>query len=111
MPLADFMRRFPAVDIPFPEAVVTTNVLRSDDGLAVFFTFHRDLNLPPHSHKGQWGIVLKGRVTLTIEGETRDCGPGESYAIPSGAIHSARIEAGTVVLDVFEEPDRYPLKT
>ncbi|MCW3781107.1 cupin domain-containing protein [Defluviimonas salinarum] len=110
MPLADFMRRFPAVDIPFPEEVITTNVLRSDDGLAVFFTFHENLDLPAHSHGGQWGTVLQGEIELTVEGETRRYRPGETYTIPSGALHSARIAAGTVVLDVFEEPDRYPLR-
>ena len=46
MPLPDFIRAFPAADIPFPAEVVSTNALRSDAGLAVFFTFHRDMDLP-----------------------------------------------------------------
>ncbi len=110
MPIADFMRRFPSIDLPVSDDIVSTYVIRSDDGLAVFFTFHTDFDLPAHAHKGQWGTVIKGRIDLTIEGHTRTYRPGETYEIPSGAVHSARIAAGTVVLDVFEEPDRYPLR-
>lgn len=110
MPIAEFMRNLPAIDIPFPDDVVSTNVIRSDHGLAVFFTFHTAVDLPAHSHKAQWGTVLQGEIELTIEGDTRTYRPGETYSIPSGATHSARITAGTVALDVFEEPDRYPLR-
>ncbi|MGB3312847.1 MAG: cupin domain-containing protein [Albidovulum sp.] len=110
MPIADFMRAFPSIDIPVPDDIVTTNVIRSEAGLAVFFTFHKDFDLPAHAHKGQWGTVLKGEIALTIDGTTSTFRTGESYSIPSGAVHSARIAAGTVVLDVFEEPDRYPLR-
>ncbi len=110
MPIAEFIRAFPAIDIPFPDDVVTTNVMRSDDGLAVFFTFHKDIDLPPHSHKGQWGTVLQGEIELTIGDDTRVYRPGQTYSIPAGAVHSARIPAGAVVLDVFEEADRYPLR-
>ncbi|OYX41086.1 MAG: cupin [Rhodobacterales bacterium 32-67-9] len=108
--LPDFIRGFPAIDLPVPDDAVTTNVLRSDHGLAVFFTFHKDVDLPAHAHKGQWGTVLKGSVELTIGGETRTYVPGETYTIPSGTLHAARIPAGTVVLDVFEEPDRYRVR-
>lgn len=110
MPLPDFIRTFPAIDLPLPDDVVRTNVLRSDAGLAVFFTFLKDVDLPAHSHKGQWGTVVEGSIELTMDGKTRTCRPGETYFIPSGTVHAVRIPAGTVALDVFEEPDRYPLR-
>ena len=110
MPLPDFIRAFPAIDLPFPDDVVRTNVLRSDAGLAVFFTFLKDVDLPAHAHKGQWGTVLEGSIELTMDGRTRSYHPGESYSIPSGTQHAVRIPAGTVVLDIFEEPDRYKLR-
>lgn len=110
MPLPDFLRAFPVLDLPFAEDIVTANAIRSDAGLVVFFTFHQDMDLPPHSHGAQWGSVLEGRIEFTIGGVTRHYGPGESYDIPAGVVHSARIPAGTVAVDVFEEPDRYPLR-
>lgn len=110
MPLPDFIRAMPAVEIPFPDEVVSTNALRSDAGLAVFFTFHRDMDLPFHSHKAQWGTVIEGEIEFTIGGETRIYRAGDRYDIPSGTVHGAKIRAGTIALDIFEEADRYPLK-
>lgn len=110
MRLPDFIRAMPALDIPFPEEAVTTRALRSEAGLMVFFTFHQDVTLPAHSHKGQWGTVLEGELELTIDGEARIYRPGEAYSIPSGKVHAVKIKSGTVALDLFEEPDRYPLR-
>lgn len=110
MAFADFFSAFDALDIPFPDEVVTTRAIRSDHGLAVFFTFHQDARLPPHSHGGQWGTVVAGSVILTIDGITRRYGPGESYDIPAGTVHAVEVSAGTRAIDVFEEPDRYPLR-
>ena len=106
----DFIRAFPALDVPFSEDVVRTHAIRSDAGLVVFFEFLEDFDLPAHAHKGQWGTVMAGEIELTIGGETRSYRPGDSYNIPAGVGHSARVRAGTRVVDAFEEPDRYPIR-
>ena len=109
MRFPDFMAHFPALDLPFPDDVVQSAAIRSDAGLVVFFTFLKDMDLPPHAHKAQWGTVVEGEIEFTIGGETRTYRPGDSYAIPEGVTHSARIKAGTRAVDVFEEADRYAL--
>lgn len=109
MPLPDFILGFPSLELPFPADVVTTRAVRSDRGLVVFFMFKQAMDLPPHAHKGQWGTVIEGSIEFTIGGNTRTYQPGDSYSIPAGVVHSAHIPAGTVVIDVFEEPDRYPI--
>ncbi|MEE4120248.1 MAG: cupin domain-containing protein [Paracoccaceae bacterium] len=85
--------------------------MQTGQGLAVFFTFHEDVELPAHSHGAQWGTVLAGQVALTRDGEERVFHPGENYMIAAGVVHSARVAAGSVVLDVFEEADRYAIRT
>lgn len=110
MILPDFIRNQPQLDIPFPEDVVQAFAIRAETGMAVFFVFHQSVELPPHSHKGQWGTVIAGSIELTIGDVTRTYGPGETYDIPSGVEHGARVPAGTTAIDVFEEPDRYPLR-
>lgn len=111
MPFPDFIMGFPAIDVPFPEDVVQTRAIRSDAGLCVFFTFLKEMELPPHSHGAQWGTVVEGEITFTIGGETKTYGPGDSYSIPADVEHGAQIAAGTRVIDVFAEPDRYPIKS
>ena len=90
--------------------MVKSHAVRSDAGLVIFFDFVKDMVLPPHSHLAQWGTVLSGEIEFTIDGETRTLGPGAIYDIPSGVEHGAVIKAGTKVIDVFEEPDRYPFR-
>lgn len=110
MHLPQFIQAMPMLDLPFPETVVSSHAVRSDAGLVVFFRFHDDFELPAHSHGPQWGTVVAGEITFTIGGETRTYGPGDSYDIGDGVEHGARIKAGTVVIDVFAEADRYALK-
>ena len=97
--------------LSYPSEAVKTSVLQSKHGQLVFFQIFADVEIPAHSHKGQWGTVLEGEVEVTIGGETRRYGPGSSYYIPAGVVHSARAPAGSKVIDFFEEPDRYRLKS
>ncbi len=110
MQYPDFIKSFPGLDVLFADDVVQIHAVRSDRCLVVFFDFLQEFELPAHSHKAQWGTVLAGEIELTISEETKPYRPGDTYSIPSGVVHNAQIAAGTKVIDVFEEPDRYALK-
>ena len=110
MELPEIITRLPEAELPFPSTKVKTSVLQSERGQLVFFQILKDVDLPAHSHKGQWGTVLEGQIELTIGGETRTYGPGGSYYIPAGVVHSGKLPAGAKIIDFFEEPDRYRLK-
>ncbi len=107
MDLPPFFRNLPKADIPLPEDVVTAYMLDGSGALGLIFEVHKDFEIPPHHHKAQWGTVLKGEVEMTIGGEVSICRPGDIYSIPEGVAHSGKLTAGTIVLDVFEETDRY----
>lgn len=110
MELPAFILGLPQVDVPFDESVVKTHALSSKDGLLVFFECLKDFDVPPHSHRAQWGTVLDGELRLTIEGVEKTHRRGDSYFIPAGAVHSAKLTAGSKFIDFFEEADRYRLK-
>lgn len=110
MNLPEFIIALPELDVPFPSDVVASHVFPSEHGLVVFFEFFKEMELPMHSHKAQWGTVLEGSLTLTIGGDTREYRAGDSYSIPSGVEHGGIIIAGSKVIDIFEENDRYPVK-
>jgi quercetin dioxygenase-like cupin family protein len=109
MTYPDFIFALPSIAVPFPPDVVQTAAVRSDDALVVFFTFLKDMTLPMHAHGAQWGSVIAGEIAFTIGTETRTYRPGDSYFIPPGVQHGAVIKAGTRVIDVFQEADRYAL--
>jgi quercetin dioxygenase-like cupin family protein len=108
--LPAFIDDLPALAIPFPEDAVSTRALRSDQGLVVFFTFHKDVVLPEHAHGPQWGTLIAGTLTITIGGEIRTMHPGDHWDIPDGVPHSVHIAAGSRAIDVFAEQDRHPLR-
>ncbi len=110
MEFPEIITRLPEAVLPFPPTMVKASVLQSTQGQLVFFQFLQDVEVPAHSHKGQWGTVVEGQIELTIGGETRVYPPGSSYYIPAGVVHSAKIAAGAKIIDFFEEPDRYRLK-
>lgn len=110
MSYPEFIEAFPSLDVPFSDDVLQTSAVRSDHGLVAFLTFLKDMEIPPHSHGAQWGTVVEGEIELTLGGETRTYRVGDSYSIPAGVEHGARIKAGTRLIDVFEEADRYLLK-
>ena len=88
MPYPEFIQSFPSIDVPFPEDVVQTAVVQSDAGLVAFFTFLKDMELPPHSHGAQWGTVIEGEIEFTIGGETKTYRAGDSYSISAGVEHA-----------------------
>ncbi len=56
-----------------------------------------------HSHPHeQMGIIISGRVSFTIGGQTQELGPGELYRIPSNIVHRVEAIGGpAVAFDVF----------
>ncbi len=67
--------------------------LEMDDGAEVPLHHH------PHE---QGGMLLKGRMQLTIGDETRICEAGSMFLIPPNTPHRAvAIDGPAVVLDVF----------
>src|SRR5918997_1842516 len=108
-PLPDWIKSLPEADTSF--AGLRGPMLSGPHGQAVFFgAEEEEVEVPPHAHGAQWGIVVTGRLHLTVDGEPGTYEPGDTYDIPSGAEHSARLEAGTLVIDVFRDPDRYSPK-
>jgi quercetin dioxygenase-like cupin family protein len=105
MEFSDLITRLPLADVPFPG--VDGYMARAPEGLVVFFHFKDETIVPPHSHGAQWGAVLAGEVELTLSGVTQVRRPGDSYSIGEGEVHSARVAAGTRLVEFFEEPDRY----
>ena len=59
--------------------------------------------IPLHEHPHeQAGMLLRGKLELTIGDEMRLCEPGDMFIIPADTPHAARpVDGPAVVLDVF----------
>ena len=59
--------------------------------------------VPEHRHEHeQLGMVVTGSVTFTVDGETRELGPGGTWRIPSNRPHDVVTGPdGALVIDIF----------
>jgi quercetin dioxygenase-like cupin family protein len=59
--------------------------------------------VPEHHHEAeQLGLVIEGSVTFTIDGETRELGPGGTWRILSDRPHAVVAGPdGAIVVDIF----------
>ncbi|MBW2560932.1 MAG: cupin domain-containing protein [Deltaproteobacteria bacterium] len=102
------IRALPEADIPLEG--ITAYLSQSNTHQIIFMVFEKDVDLPEHSHAAQIGIVLEGRIDLTIGGTGRSYTRGDRYYIPEGVPHSGRIHAGYADITFFDQPDRYTAK-
>ena len=80
---------------------------QGNDFQVVFFEIEPIGSIPPHSHKAQYGIVLEGKMRLTIGDTTKIYEKGDSYFIPEGVVHQAEFLTHFRAMDFFFEPNRY----
>lgn len=82
---------------------VVARALHADRLTIGFVDIDPGVLVPEHQHGNeQVGFVQRGSVTMTIAGQSRELGVGETYSIAGGVPHSAKAGAdGVSVVDVF----------
>jgi quercetin dioxygenase-like cupin family protein len=107
---------YPEVITRLPEADIQVKgirawLLQGEKHQLVFFEMEPSAHVPEHCHPYvQWGIMIKGKAELTINGKTRVCEKGDEYTIPAQAQHSAKFLKKSRVMDFFSEKTRYRTK-
>ncbi|MBN2174999.1 MAG: cupin domain-containing protein [Bacteroidales bacterium] len=101
----DIIQKLPRITIPIHG--LFAHLLQGENNQLVFFDFTEDSEIPMHSHGAQWGIVVDGKIDLTIGGIEKTYHQGDSYFIKAGEIHGGKIYKGFKAIDFFDEADRY----
>ncbi len=98
--MTDHLQKFPEVDAG--NDVLRKVLSDSPDLMVVRFAFGPRGVGASHSHPHvQSTYVQSGRYEFTIAGETFEVGPGDSFIVPSGAVHSCKSIAPGVLIDTF----------
>ena len=103
-----FIRELPEVDIPIDG--VSGYVLQGKNQQVAFLEFETDADVPDHSHRAQWELVVAGEVELNLAGEQKTYRSGDSFYIPDGVVHGATVRAGYRSIVFFDQADRYRTK-
>jgi quercetin dioxygenase-like cupin family protein len=87
---------------------VTTKIAWGEKLMLSYVTVQPNAPIVPlHSHPHeQMGIVLEGKVGLTIGAETREIRKGDIFLIPPATLHGLAFtfDQPAVILDIFSPP-------
>jgi quercetin dioxygenase-like cupin family protein len=98
------------VDVLSPETMAEINpvagfrarIAHGTDCTLAFWTVDEGAELPVHRHPHEQVLcVEEGRFALTVDGETRELGPGDVVPIPGDVPHGGRALTACRLLDVF----------
>ncbi len=102
------IKSLPEADIPL--SGLKAYLSQAENHQILFMQFSEDAEVPEHSHESQWGVVLQGKIDLTIDGVERTYSKGDCVFITKGAKHSAKVYAGYADISFFNQKDRYKPK-
>lgn len=98
--MSRYLTRFPSVDAG--NGVTRQVMAESPELMVVEFRFVKDGVGTQHSHPHvQSTYVKSGRFEFTIDGESFEVGPGDSFVVPSMAMHGCRAIESGVLVDTF----------
>jgi quercetin dioxygenase-like cupin family protein len=94
-----------AAPVTMLPGIVRKTLVEGEKMMICEFTLEAGSEIPTHSHSHeQVGYILEGRLRLTIGGESRLVGPGDSYAAPPNVPHHAQVFERAIVIDTFSPP-------
>lgn len=84
------------------DGVTLTTLAYGDKTLMGRFRIARGAAIPAHSHPHeQTGIMISGKLRLTVDGKSTDVEAGDSWCLPGGVEHSAKALEDSVAIEVF----------
>jgi quercetin dioxygenase-like cupin family protein len=89
-----------------PGAVTLRSLAVTPSMVFVETTFAKGGGSPPHSHADHDSIVyvVRGRMRVTIGGETWEAGPGDAFLHRPGVVHHMEALEETVTVEVKSPP-------
>ena len=107
--LPEMITRLPEIDMPVEG--VGGYLIQGDINQSVFFVVDAGVFLQEHAHAAQWGVVLEGVFEISAGGKKQTYRKGDSYYIPADTPHSGYYHTDTVTFDVFDDKDKFVIKT
>lgn len=105
----EIIKSLPETDIPIKG--IHGWLIQNKQILVSILENEKAVEVGEHSHGDQFGIILSGTADIMIDGKPYHFTKGDSYFIPAGAKHSARLSADHRAIDFFADTDRYKPKS
>ncbi|GAA0358423.1 hypothetical protein GCM10009092_23290 [Bowmanella denitrificans] len=70
--------------------------LRAQGAEVLFASYQAGTQIPPHQHEtDNYGVIIRGELILTMQGETRRFAVGDWYHVPANTEHAASFAVET----------------
>lgn len=70
--------------------------LRAEGSDVLFASYPAGTSIPPHTHEtDNYGVITRGELILTMNGETTRVGVGDWYHVPANTEHAADFDVDT----------------
>jgi quercetin dioxygenase-like cupin family protein len=97
-----FKKNSQLIDRPLIDGVGMSTMVSGEKTLMARFKLNKDSDIPLHHHVyEQTGLLISGRIVLTIDGEDHEVNPGDSWCIGADVPHAARAMEDAVAVEVF----------
>ncbi len=84
------------------EGIDLATLVYGDKTLMARFRLEKGVNLPLHKHPHeQTGMLVSGRIVLTIDGVEHTAEPGDTWCIGPEVEHGARALEKSLAVEVF----------
>ena len=79
--------------------------LDADSAQVLFASYPAGTEIPPHRHDtDNHGVIIRGELILSMNGETQRFAVGDWYHVPAGVEHAARFEQETDEIELWFDP-------
>ena len=76
--------------------------LKAESCDVLFATYPAGTDIEPHTHDtANWGVITKGEMIVTMDGQETRFRTGEWYHVPAHAVHAARCEVDTEEIEFW----------
>ena len=80
--------------------------LKAEGADVLFASYPAGTAIPPHAHEtDNYGVIIRGELILTMNGERKRFGVGDWYSVPAYAEHSAEFEVETDEIEFWFRRD------
>jgi len=82
--------------------------LAADGADVLFASYPAGTKIPPHSHEtDNYGVITRGELILSMNGEEQRIGPGDWYHVPAGVEHAAEFRVETDEIEFWFHQEKH----
>lgn len=91
--------------LPLFDGAFDAHKLSAENCEVLFASYPAGSSVDPHTHDTEnHGVITRGEMVLTVDGDSKTYGIGDWYHVPAETIHQADFESDTDTIELWFDP-------